>query len=71
MKNSVKSLFIEVVNPFATSTKHISNFNVFNNVKISIYDSVYMRASDAKARISDEAEHVQSVSYPHIRSLSR
>jgi len=29
-----------------------------------------MRKSGEKVRISDEAERVQSVSYPHIRSLS-
>jgi len=29
-----------------------------------------MRKSGEKARMSDEAEHVQSVSYSHIRSLS-
>jgi len=29
-----------------------------------------MRTSSEKVRISDEAERVQSVSYPHIRSLS-
>ena len=29
-----------------------------------------MHTSDEKVRISDEVEHVQSVSYPHIRSLS-
>ena len=30
-----------------------------------------MRTSGEKVRISDEAERVQSVSYSHIRSLSR
>jgi len=30
-----------------------------------------MRTSGEKVRISDEAERVQSVSYPHIRWLSR
>jgi len=29
-----------------------------------------MRTSGEKERISDEAERVQSVSYPHLRSLS-
>ena len=29
-----------------------------------------MRTSGEKVRISDEAERVQSVSHPHIRSLS-
>ena len=29
-----------------------------------------MRTSDEKVRISDEVERVQSISYPHIRSLS-
>ena len=41
-----------------------------NNVKITLYYSVCMRTSGEKVRISDEAERVQSVSYPHIRSLS-
>ena len=48
----------------------ISNFTVFNNIKITLHDSVYMRTSGEKVRISDEAERVQSVSYSHIRSLS-
>ena len=52
------------------SDKLISNFNVFNNVKISLHYSVYMHASGEKVRVSDEAERVQSVSYSHIRSLS-
>ena len=52
------------------SDKLISNFNVFNNIKIALHYSVYMRTSDEKVRISDEAERVQSVSYSHIRSLS-
>ena len=52
------------------SDKLISNFNVFNNIKIILHYSVYMRTSGEKERISDEAERVQSVSYSHIRSLS-
>ena len=52
------------------SNKHISNFNVFNNIRITLHYSVYMRTSGEKVRISDEAERVQSVSYSHIRSLS-
>jgi len=52
------------------SDKLISNFNVFNNIKITLHHSVYMRTSGEKVRISDEAERVQSVSYSHMRSLS-
>jgi len=44
--------------------------NVFNNIQLSLYYGVYMCASGDKVRISDEAERVQSISYPHIRSLS-
>jgi len=47
-----------------------SNFNVFNNIRKTFYYSVCMRISDQKVRISDEAERVQSVSYPHIGSFS-
>ena len=43
---------------------------MFNNIKITLHCSVYMRTSGEKVRISDEAERVQSVSYSHIRSLS-
>jgi len=39
---------------------------VFNNIKIILHYSVYMRTSGKKARISDEAECVQSLSYSHI-----
>jgi len=46
-----------------SSDKLISNFNVFNNTKITLHYSVYMRTSGEKVRISDEAERVQSVSY--------
>ena len=42
----------------------------FNNIKITLYYSVCMGTLGEKVRISDEAERVQSVSYPHIRSLS-
>jgi len=61
MKNSVISVFFKVV---------ISNFNLFNNIKITLHYSVYMRTSGEKVRILDEAERVQSVLYSHIRSLS-
>jgi len=44
-----------------SSNKLISNFNVFNNIKITLHYSVYMRTSGEKVRISDDAEHVQSV----------
>jgi len=47
------------------SDKLISNFNVFNNIKVTLHYSVYMRTSGEKVRISDEAERVQLVSYPH------
>ena len=50
--------------------KLIRNLTVFNNIKIPLHYSVYMRTSGEKVRISDEAECVQSVSYSHIRSLS-
>jgi len=50
--------------------KLISNFNVFNNIKITLRYSVYMRTSGEKVRISDEAERVQSVSYSDISSPS-
>jgi len=60
---SAISVFFEVIKP-------ISNFNVFNNIKITLHYSVYMRASGEKVRVSDEAERVESVSYSHIRSLS-
>ena len=43
---------------------------MFNNIKITLHYSVYMRTSGEKVRISAEAERVQSVSYSHIRSLS-
>ena len=62
MKNRVKSVFFEVINSSATSMCSI-------NIEITLHDSVYMRTSDEKVRISDEAERVQSVSYSHIRSL--
>ena len=43
---------------------------MFNNIRITLFDSVCMRTSTEKVRISNEAERVQSVSHPHIRSLS-
>jgi len=52
------------------SDKLIMNFNVFNNIKITLHYSVYMCTSGEKVRISDKAERVQSVSYSHIRSFS-
>jgi len=53
-----------------SSNKFISSFNVFNNIKITLHYSVYMRTAGEKVRISDDAEHVQSVSHSPIRSLS-
>jgi len=44
---------------------------VFNNIKITLHYSVYMRTSGEKLRIPDEAERVQSVLYSQIRSLFR
>ena len=52
------------------SDKLINNFNVFNNIKITLHYSVYTRTVGEKVRISNEAERVQSVTYSHIRSLS-
>jgi len=52
------------------SGKFISSYSVFNNIKITSYYSVCMRTLGEKVRISEEAESVQSFSYPHIRSLS-
>jgi len=43
---------------FFWNDKLISNFNVFNNIKITLHYSVYMRTSGDKVRISDEAERV-------------
>jgi len=70
MKNHIKSVFFKVINSSATSTKFISNINVFNNIKMTLYYSVCMHTSGEKIHISDEAERVQSISYSHIRSLS-
>jgi len=42
----------------------------FHCIKITLYYSVYLCTSGEKVHILDEAERVQSVSYPHIRSLS-
>ena len=47
--------------------KLISNFNVFNDIKIILHYSVYLRTLGEKVRISDEAERVQSVSYSRVR----
>jgi len=70
MKNRALSVFFEVINSSATSTKFISNFKVFNNIKVTLYYSAYMLTSGEKVCISDEAELVPSVSYSHIRSFS-
>ena len=43
---------------------------MLDNIKMTLYYSVCMRTPGEKIRISDEAERVQSVSYPQIRSLS-
>jgi len=48
----------------------MSNFNVFNNIRVTSHHSVFTRTSSEKVRISDEAERFQIVSYSHIRSLS-
>ena len=48
----------------------MSNFNLLNNIKITLHYSVCMGTSGEKVRISHEAERVQSVTYPHIRTLS-
>jgi len=48
----------------------MSKFNAFNNIKITLHYSVYMRTSGEKIRILDEAERVQWVWCCHIRSLS-
>jgi len=61
MKNRVKSVF--------GSHKFISNFNVKNNIKITLHYCVHMRTSDEKVRISDEAERVQSFSNSDIGLL--
>jgi len=39
----------------------MSKFNAFNNIKITLHYSVYMRTSGEKIRILDEAERVQWV----------
>ena len=39
-------------------------------MKVTLHYSIYMRTSDEKVRISDEAERVQSVSYCRIRSFA-
>ena len=51
--------------------KFIRNFNVFNNMKITWYYSVYMHTWGEKIRLFDEAEHDESVSHSHIQSLSK
>ena len=58
MKNRVKSVFFEVINS-----------NVFNNIKITLHYSVYMRTLDEKVRISDEANVLNRFHIP-TRSLS-
>jgi len=55
MKNHVKSVFFEVL-------KFISNFNVFNNRKITLYYNVCMRTSGEKVSISYETDSVGFIS---------
>jgi len=43
---------------------------MLDNTKMTLYYSVRMRTSGEKVHILDEAQRVQSVSYPHIKSLS-
>jgi len=43
MKNRVKSVFFEVINSSATTAKFTSNFNVFNNIKMTLYNSKGVR----------------------------
>ena len=43
---------------------------MFNNIKITLHYSVYIRISGEKVRIPNEAERFQSVSHSHVRSLS-
>ena len=43
MKNRVKSVFFEVINSSATTAKFTSNFNVFNNIKMTLYNSKGIR----------------------------
>jgi len=64
-------LWLIVLNLYFWLAKLINNFNVFNNIKITLYSSVCMRTSGEKVRISDKAERVQSFSYPQIRPFSR
>jgi len=41
-----------------SSDQFISNFSMFNNIKITLYYTVFMRTSGEKLRVSDEAEPV-------------
>jgi len=50
MKNRVKSVF--------WSDNFISNFNVFNNIKTTLYYSVYMRASSEKVGYAYQKQNV-------------
>ena len=59
VKNRVKSVFFDVIKSSATSMCSI--------IYRLLYISVCMRTSSEKVRISDEAERVQSVSYPYIQ----
>ena len=61
MKNRVKSVFFEAIN-------NISNFNVFNIIKLTLHYSVHTRTAGEKLRISDEAERVNGFisSYKNI-----
>jgi len=45
------------------------NFNVFNNGTMTSYYSAGMHTSGEEVHILDEAERLQLVSYPRIRSL--
>ena len=53
------------------SDKLINNYNVLNNMKLTLHYNVCMRTSGEKVHISDEVERVQSASYSHIRSFVR
>ena len=64
MKNRVNFVFFEVINSSVTPM-----FSIVY-AKITLHHSVYVHASGEKVLISDEAERAQSVSYPHIKSLS-
>jgi len=75
MKIRVKSGFSEVINLSATSMCSINNylFNVYYSIiNVTLHNySLFMRTSGENVSIWDEAERVQSILYPQIRSLSR